>query len=167
MKLKSLLLFITLISLLAFNINAIAQSSHKSKVDTYKRDKWIKETSLILEDFNPDKAEKIVKLKTRDFESQIHQSYRIVREGYIKMDKKEWVYIILHSSHDKDGIGDVAMAINQDGITYIHHGHICGGIVHYETVASELYTKSANFFKYFVDDTEGLGWREVFAKKLD
>ena len=156
---KILLLTITIIFLVNHN-KLNAQNHGQDNIDYQLRTKWINSTIESLKEFDKSMVEKKVVLKTRDKNGLIHQSYRINKSGLIEFGEKEWVYIVLHSSHHKDMIGDVAIAINQKGETYIHLGHNCGMIAHYEAESSILYSKSDDFFEHFKSDVDKLPWEK-------
>jgi hypothetical protein len=55
-----------------------------------------------------------------------------VRRGAVRVGEKGWVYIITHSMHH-DGllsptIGDLSLAVDNDGNYYFCDDHVCGGV---------------------------------------
>jgi hypothetical protein len=155
------IIIIATLTVFVANGQAGAQSHSTGEFDPEKREQWIAETIKVLKDFKPRDTDERSGLKVRDNDGQLHQSFRIVKKGMLEFDSGEWAYIILHSSHDNDSIGDFALAVDQKGRIYKHEGHVCGGICHYEALAPEKYTRSRDFFKYFRDDTDGLPWKKL------
>ena len=151
-------LFFIIVLLFLGNGFALSQSHITGEYDPAKRERWIDETAHILKNFTQNDTTRISALKTREKDGKILQSYRILGQGLINFDNGDWVYILLHSSHDNDSIGDISLAVDQKGRIFKHEGHVCGGICHYEALAPEEFTSSKDFFKYFRDDTDGLPW---------
>jgi len=145
--------------------NTLYSQHHKTDtIDPVIRAQWIMETVSTLQNLDLSAIEKKIVLKTRDHNGEIHQSYRIIKNGLIEFGKNQWVYIVLQSSHNNEKIGDIAIGRDKKGNFFVHYGHICGMIAHYEAVAPEIYTKSIDFFKYFKDDTGGLSWQKLKLK---
>jgi len=156
-----LLVCLSALLLLLQSRSVFSQVHGTGDYDPAKRSEWIKETVKKLKAFDPATAEKKQELKFREQDGEIHQSCRILNEGLVEFESGDWVYIILHSGHEQDSIGDIALAIDRKGKLFKHEGHVCGNICHYETVAPEKYTTSKDFFRYFKDDTEGLSWEKL------
>jgi len=140
---------------------AISQTHDTGEFDYEKRSGWLDQTKKSLKGFKPEMAEKKQSFKFREKDGMILQSCRIVGKGLIEFESGDWVYIVLHSSHEKDSIGDVAIAVDQKGRFFKHEGHVCGGICHYEALTSKKYETSKDFFKHFKDDTEGKSWEKL------
>jgi hypothetical protein len=43
----------------------------------------------------------------------------------------------------------------------MNEGHVCGGIIHFETGKIRELKTSREFFKHFVSDTDGAGWKRI------
>jgi hypothetical protein len=145
----------------SFPTSLHAQGHSELKVDPDARNEWVKQVRNSLKGITPDDVPKKVKLKAYERDGMIRQKYRINKAGLIQFNSKEWVYVTLHSQHDDDRIGDLAIAIDQDGKYYYHLGHVCGGIVHYQATATNLFSSSEDFFLYFKDDIDGLPWHRL------
>ena len=156
---KKLLLLTITILFIASNQQLAAQNHKEENVDFELRSAWINNNVKLLKDFDKQAIEKKVVLKKFEENGEIHQSYRINKKGFIEFEGQDWVYIILHSSHNKDKIGDVAIARDQNGDIYIHLGHNCGMIAHYQVKSTVLFTKSKDFFEHFKSDIDTLSWK--------
>lgn len=157
-----LLVYISAMLLLLQSRDVFSQAHDTGDYDPAKRTEWIKETVKKLKTFDPASlAGQKQELNFREQDGEMHQSCRILNEGLVEFESGDWVYIILHSGHEQDSIGDIALAIDRKGKLFKHEGHVCGNICHYETIAPEKYTTSKDFFRYFKDDTEGLSWEKL------
>ncbi len=135
-----------------------AQGHTALKIDSHARNVWVKQMRKSLKEIKPGDVPTKAKLETYERDGMIHQKYRIIKAGLIQFNPKEWVYVTLHSQHDDNRIGDLAIAIDQDGKYYYHLGHVCGGIVHYQATTTNRLSGSNDFFLYFKDDIDGLPW---------
>jgi len=44
---------------------------------------------------------------------------------------------------------------------YYNEGHVCGGIIHFETTRLKELKTSKEFFTNFVSDTDGMIWKRI------
>jgi hypothetical protein len=40
-------------------------------------------------------------------------------------------------------------------------GHVCGGIIHFETTQLTKLKETSDFFKFFICDTDSASWEKV------
>jgi hypothetical protein len=151
--------FILLLSLPPASINA--QGHSELKVVPEVRNEWVKQLRKSLKEIKPNNVSTKVNLETYGEGKIIHQKYRINKAGLIQFNSKEWVYVTLHSQHDDDAIGDLAIAIDQNGKYYYHLGHVCGETVRYQAATTNILNSSKDFFLYFKDDVDDLYWHRL------
>ena len=150
-------IFLSLVCLSIITIS-IAQHSGESKISEKKRDKWIQKTTQELRKFSPDSLTPKIMIDFASYEDWQKLSCRVMKTGIIKLNNGDWIYIKTSSSHENEEIGDVSMAIDNKKDIYKNEGHVCGGIINFETsLLSELKITS-DFFKYFVSDTDSSKW---------
>lgn len=71
---------------------------------------------------------------------------------YVKIGDTNWVYFVLHSAHRDPEIGDLALAIDQDGSVFECKAHVCGSTSGFITDSLEMPLTSKDFFKLFYSD---------------
>jgi hypothetical protein len=140
---------------------SVAQHSGESKISVKKRDAWIRETTMELMQFSPDSLTSHIILAYSAYEDWQKLSCRVTKNGIIRLNNGDWIYIRTNSSHENEEIGDISMAIDNNKDVFKNEGHVCGGIINFETnLFSELKTTS-DFFKYFVSDTDSATWERI------
>ena len=147
--------------LLAAICTSHAQGTLNSKIKLEERDKWIKETSKDLKNFKPDSTIKIIADELIDMVDFKKISFRVINNGIIKLNNGDWIYITTNSSHENEAIGDISLAIDNSKTIFKNEGHVCGGIIHFETSQITELQTSADFFKYFVGDSDSKGWKKL------
>jgi hypothetical protein len=144
--------------LLVVFFTSSAQEPENTKVSPEKRDKWIKETATEMRNFKPDSSIKVVTPSILDLGDRKKLAYKVNKSGIINLINDDWIYIITHSSHQDEEIGDVSLAVDNKRHIYINEDHVCGGVIRFETDQITELNKSSDFFKYFVSDTALKGW---------
>ena len=139
----------------------LAQHHQNAKVDPDERNNYIQLVVKSVSGLDPDTVENKVHLRSRDKDGLLYQKYRVIRSGLICFDSGDWVYIKLHSSHDNESIGDIAIALDNDGDLFINSGHVCGGLTSFECLGDTIYTSAKEFFKYFTDDIDEMSWQPL------
>jgi hypothetical protein len=85
-------------------------------------------------------------------------SFRIKAFSKIKFSSGIEIRFNLHSSHTDPNVGDLSIAITSDGLIYYNFGHVCGGIIHFESKSDKLPQSSEDFFNTFKSDTDDKLW---------
>ena len=88
------------------------------------QDAWVAATVQKLQSFRPSP-------ETRRVELGYSDAYGIPgNEGsaLIEFGANGWVYVLTHSSHNDERIGDISIAIDNTGALWENLGHVCGGI---------------------------------------
>jgi hypothetical protein len=121
MKKLHLILFITFISFFL-----CAEETKKTR-----KELWVEKGIEYLKKFKPNQKTKLAKRIV--LKEMI--GYHIYHRNIIKFNNNKWIFFIMHSIHDdemianrKMHIGDIILAIDQDGNIYRNDGHVCGGI---------------------------------------
>jgi len=70
--------------------------------------------------------------------------------GLLSFGESQWLYLLSHSEHLPDGIGDISVAADQDGRLYQLDAHVCGGILFVDTNSSEFAQSTEDFMARFV-----------------
>ena len=153
---KQIILSFMLLLVVIFRSNA--QESENSNISPEKRNKWIKETAKELKNFKPDTSVKVILPYILDAGETKKLAYKVNKSGIINLNNGDWVYIITHSSHQDEEIGDVSLAVDNKRHIFINEDHVCGGVIRFETDQITELKKSSDFFKYFVSDTASKGW---------
>jgi hypothetical protein len=91
--------------------------------------------------------------------------YRLKGSGIIKFSSSDWVYLISHSYHENQNIGDITLAMTSDKQFYLNAGHICGGIVSFITNDKNSKITSESFFQNFTCDTDYAKWTRYEKNK--
>lgn len=130
----------------------------KSIIDEEKRNKWIQEAAEKLKSTkNVDNYQQLVmnELTHEDF---YQASYRLIDSGMIKFDDGSYLKLKSTSTHSMAEIGDITLAVDRHGDVYINQGHICGGIIHFNTHQKDVARTDVDFLKYFQSDTDDEQW---------
>ena len=151
---------LSLLMLVTINL-ANAQHSDPSQVSAEKQNRWISETTRVLRNFSPDSTIAPVTIDKYVWENGQKISCRVIKSGIIRLENGSWIYITTTSSHENQEIGDVSMAVDDKKNIYKNMGHVCAGIIHFETTQLTELKNTADFFKYFVNDTDDAGWEKV------
>ena len=125
-----LLFFLTLLAILS---QANAQHADNSLINIEKRNEWIQSTSKELKNIKPGDSYKKVDLKITEYNNKVKHSVRILKEGMLDLPNGNWIYITTSSSHNNPEIGDIILAIDNKRRIFYNEGHVCGGIIHFET----------------------------------
>jgi hypothetical protein len=125
-----------LIAIFAFTMQAGEKVIHRDQ------QKWIDKTIKILKKFKPTNKTKYVKMEksiSRGGDTTFY--YDIKNRGVIKVGDNGWLAIVCHSFHQDEttniDIGDIILAIDENGNLYRNDGHPCLSI--------RLYTSSKGF----------------------
>ena len=94
----------------------------------------------------------------------LFRSVRVKKEGWIDLPGENWIYIVTASAHDSPEIGDLSLAIDNHQSIYLNNGHVCGGIINFESRQLRELKTSQDFFRYFVSDTDYEAWERVSRK---
>jgi len=110
------------------------------------REAWMWENVLRLRELSPTPQTRTVEFGVAT--GSWVMSYYVKDEGLLRIDDKEWVYIVTHSSHAGEYIGDISLAIDNRGQLYENAGHVCGGI-DFGSKSAEAAKTSDDFFHRF------------------
>ncbi len=109
-------------------INASASAQHGStNINETARQHWIDQASEYLGTIKPgpDTREETI-YDLRHFERN-QLTCKLYSDMIIRINENDWVYFVLHSAHGDSTIGDIILAIDQNGRIYRNDGHVCGG----------------------------------------
>ena len=151
---------VTLIFLL-FVFTAVSQHTDPTGIVPEKRKARIESMMEELKKFNPEPVPGRVQIERKELPDYFKLSVRINKKGVIALPGKNWIYILTTSAHDDPETGDISLAIDQNHRIFQNEGHVCGGIIHFETGRIRKIKNSRQFFKYFTSDTDGEGWRRI------
>jgi hypothetical protein len=115
--------------------------------DNPERDKWIQKIVQELRELIKTGLDtQMVKPHITEYEDIREVSYRVVDRGNIRCENGEIIRIVLHSSHTNKEIGDISVAVDTQLRVFVNKGHVCGGIVHFETKDDILPADADDFF---------------------
>jgi hypothetical protein len=138
-----------------------AQHSDLSGIVPEKREALIQSAILKLQSFPSDTTIREVEIQELSSENYFRLKIRIKETGVLKLPGKDRIYFISSSSHGNPETGDFTLAMDSIGKIYSNNGHVCGGIIHFETGEIKKLKTSEQFFRYFVSDTDGEKWKKI------
>jgi hypothetical protein len=135
----------------------------KGVIDEIKRNTWIKETVDSLIKKNVDDFPQLVmnELIHEDF---YKASYRLIEKGVINFKDGGYLKLMSTSAHSIAEIGDITLALNEHGEVYVNQGHICGGIIHFETHDRGKTQSALDFLNSFQSDTDDESWQSYIIE---
>jgi hypothetical protein len=130
----------------------------KAVVDQEKRTEWISKAVDILKHKND------IDFPQLSMNELIHEdfyqaSYRLIEKGIINFNDGSYVKLMSTSAHAISEIGDITLAVDEQGSVYINQGHICGRIIHFNTHQKGLALSAETFLKNFTSDTDDEPWQ--------
>lgn len=128
------------------------------KVNKEKQNVWIRNTVDSLISTKLDENFDILSHHLTELDEYKMISYRVNKSGKLLFHGGEYCIIYVHSAHEDPEIGDVSVALTMDGIIYINFGHVCGGIIHFVHMSTDIPKKPAEFFDVFSSDTDDEKW---------
>jgi hypothetical protein len=138
-----------------------AQHSDSSLLIPEKREAWVQSALIQLQYFKADTTIRGLQLEEISFEDYFRLKVRVIGTGLLDLPGKNRIYILTSSSHDLPEVGDISLAMDRHGRIYQNNGHVCGGIITFETEKIKKVKNSREFFRYFVSDTDGEGWKRI------
>lgn len=153
------MLFILLMLLNALSVSG--QHAHlKDHHKDAERAAWIEKAveSLKAEPISND--ENIIELQQyesmeaglTDFRVRVsHNKLIVFRNG-------DRVRFACNSAHEDEDVGDICVAICNNGKIYIAEAHVCGGIVNFEYRGNRVPESAAVFFEKFQSDLGNIPW---------
>lgn len=138
------------------------QNAHQNPeaVDTTKRNAWINQAidSLLLHLNTSGLKNAAINQRSRD--EQPYLTCRIIDAGYLTLGN-DTCFIFLQSSHQNASIGDVILAISDKGRVYVNDGHVCGGIVHFQSSSLLKPGSFKDFIDRFTPELSTSEWRKL------
>lgn len=137
------------------------QNAHLSpeSIDSTKRIAWIEHSiDSLLRNFSNIDLKK-VEIYQRQREEQLYLTCRIINAGYITAGI-DTCYLFLFSSHQNPAVGDVIIAISDKRKVYVNNGHVCGGIVHFQSFKISKPSSFQEFIAHFSPEISPSIWRQ-------
>jgi hypothetical protein len=129
-----------------------------SVVDVKKRGQWISETINLMNTAHSEANVELLVMQELIHEDFYQMSFRLIDSGKIIFQDGSFLYLVSTSAHTTKDIGDVTLAVNQDGDVYINQGHICAGIIHFKSHKKGTAHTAEAFLKNFKSDTDEEPW---------
>ncbi len=147
----------------AIDNDSSPQNAHVGQdlTDHQEREKWIRETVIILKKLSGPADEQIIEKKVTELDGFFQAGYRVQGSGYIRFDNGDWIYLVSNSAHDNEKIGDITLAMDNKRRFYINEGHVCGGIIHFVTNDKIAVRAATDFTEHFISDTDDAGWKNL------
>ena len=86
---------------------------------------------------------------------------RIYDSGFLRLNENEWICIVTHSAHQDPKIGDVILAMDQNGEFHISANHVCGGVAYFHGKSLVAPTNNAQFFAEFEGYAKDGKWHSL------
>jgi hypothetical protein len=124
-----------------------------------QRQQWIKAGGAVLKAKEPGDCRSSLDQGVVDFDGYRMISYTLrSEEGCITFPNGDWLYLLAHSAHRSEAIGDITLAIDHHGRLYRNEGHICGGAITFFTDEQASIGSVADFVRYCKSDTDDQSW---------
>lgn len=127
------------------------------KVSQKDQEKWLKQTSGMMLGFKPGDSP-LMDAHITAYDEYYKISYRLMKTGYIQLENQSWIYFISSSSHDNPEIGDITVAMDNQKRFFINRGHICGGMIHFQSEKKIDLRTPDDFFTNFREDVDNDPW---------
>ena len=152
-------LFIPALMIFVNMFTVSGQHADTSQVIPGVREQWLERTRQEMVNFHSDTCRKTIEPEITDLGEEYYScSYRLQGPGMIRISAEEWIYLVASSAHDNPEVGDITLGMDQKKRFYINEGHVCGGIIHFQSLERIELKTSKQFFKHFVSDTDSAGW---------
>ena len=148
------------IALLGISFSAFGQHHDQNRIDAEKRTAGIEQMVLDLKKISVDETTESLIFKEIKLENGSKYSIRLIEKGFLRLSNNDWIYFLSSSSHKNPAVGDITLAIDCRGIIFQNNGHVCGGIIHFETYKTGIPRSSDEFFEYYESDTDGIKWEK-------
>jgi hypothetical protein len=107
--------------------------------------KWFKSPQLALDKVDIDNGDTFYKCKFKD-------------SLILTVPSREKILLYPHSSHQSKEIGDLTVAICEDGRVFLHFGHICGGFISFISKPGIKVYSANDFFLQTIDNIDDKPW---------
>ncbi len=151
--------------IIGINFSTYSQHHNHSQINGDIRlaaiDQMVKELKNIL----PDETHESLSFEKIRQENGIKYSIRLFEKGFLRLSGTDWIYFLSSSAHNNPDVGDITLAIDSKGKIFENSGHVCGGIIHFETVKIGVPATSNDFFEFYESDTDGVKWKKLDHKE--
>jgi hypothetical protein len=87
---------------------------------------------------------------------------KISHNTYLLIGEDNWIYFTLHSAHDNPLVGDIVLAVDQDGNIYQSNAHVCFGTSGFRSEGLEVPVSSKDFFaRFYSNDPDKHRWEKL------
>lgn len=138
-----------------------AQHQDETLINQDVRRAWKDSAFSELKLFQPEMAEEHASFTEKYIENMRILSIRVQGNVFVPVGRRNWIYMFSVSSHDSPQTGDMTLAIDQQKRIYLNEGHVCGGIIHFETSKLRSIKRSRQFFRHFVSDVDQVAWIRI------
>lgn len=159
-RLPKLLQYLVIIVLLFIPSSVQAQHPEHGDIASDERHQWVEQMVKGMNEINPLHVEARTEMKRAEEESSLLYYFDLKKASIVQISPDQWVYLLMHSGHDNEHIGDLTLGRDQDGNVYYHLGHVCGEIS-FEARTNDPILTSKEFFESFVDSAEDLPWEPL------
>ncbi|MBC7886101.1 MAG: hypothetical protein H7X99_11545 [Saprospiraceae bacterium] len=130
-------------------------------INQQKRTEWIISRALMMKMNQDNNAESFIKPTFIQMPDYSVIDFRIQEGSKVICSNKEVIRFSVHSSHEDAEIGDVSVGMDMDDNLYVNYGHVCGGMVHFESFSSKHPESAEAFFTTFVSNTDDEKWHKI------
>ncbi len=132
--------------------------TNPEKIDKAEKSKWIAATLAEMKKVKKLDSTQTITMRKIDLEDNFLMSFRVRGSGFISFEDGDWIYLVSHSEHNSEQVGDLTLAIDNHGEIFINDGHVCGGIINFMTKRKIQVKEASHFFGNFISDTDDRGW---------
>jgi len=164
MPLKSTRLRMIIITAYACTIMpGLAAAQHVStNINKAVRLQWIQGAAAFLKTVKPEPPVKQVEIHDLKHFERDQLACTLSAQCYIRINETNWIFFILHSAHSNPEVGDLILAIDQNGELYHSDAHVCGGTSSLRTHDLVMPISSTDFFARFLSRGSGDGrWTKL------
>jgi len=137
-----------------------SMQQHESEPLSKRKQKaWIREMKKDLARASVDANLPLIEpavVNVKDYQSV---TYRVQARSKIICTNGDWLVIHPHSSHQADEVGDICLALTDKGKFYVNYGHVCGGIIHFQSLDTIKPASAEDFISRFRSDTDDKAWK--------
>jgi hypothetical protein len=132
----------------------------KQLISRRARNKWIKNKVREMKSATWDKNIALADFTTIDTDEVKLNKVRISDCNKLYFDNKDTILICIHSVHENPRIGDVSIALLNRKKVYVNFGHVCGGLIRFESFRIHNPESGLHFFSKYISDTDELKWKK-------
>ena len=126
-----------------------------SKDEPGAREAWLDSAVAKLKAFAPSTSAKAAKRRVHLRSGRVR--YVVEDEGVFRLKDGQWLYVLAHSEHHGDGVGNAILAVDHDGSMYVNDAHVCHSVEVRPVEGSDFST----VHEVLESRVDGAAWRRL------